>query len=130
MHPPTHPNTHTHTQTDARTHTHALTNAHSHIQTHTHTDGCTHTHARPYPRALARTHTHTEIRNTYCFPHQRWFRERASMLSYMCIASVVCYSSCEGKVTSLHLEFRRLHVSLFTRVHNLETKPVPGTVTV
>ena len=37
----------------------------------------------------ARAHTRTEICNTYCFPRQRWFRERASLLRYVYIACLV-----------------------------------------
>ena len=57
----TKPTTPAHSHTDASTHMLALTNARAHTHTHTH------------------AHTHTEIRNTYCFPRQQWFRERASM---------------------------------------------------
>ena len=36
----------------------------------------------PHLHTRARAHKHTELCNTYCFPRQQWFRERASFLRY------------------------------------------------
>ena len=49
-----------------------------------------HTHAPGYPHARTHNHAHT---NQYvipiAFPQQQWFRERASVLGYTYIASIV-----------------------------------------
>ena len=50
-----------------------------------------HAHAPGYPheRTHAQACTHRPIDNTYCFPHQQWFRERAWMLRYTHIPCLV-----------------------------------------
>jgi hypothetical protein len=59
----------------------------------------THTPTRPYTHMHARTHAQAStlrtISNTYCFPHQQWFCERASMLRYM-------YTVCLVKILYVH----------------------------
>jgi hypothetical protein len=79
--------THTHTpqtHTNTRTHhTHTHTTLKHTIHTHKYTRARTHTHPHTH------THTHTQQCNNYCCPREQWLRERASMLRYTHIASLV-----------------------------------------
>jgi hypothetical protein len=49
-----------------------------------------HAHASGYPHARTRKHANTDQHVILsAFPQQQWFRERASLLRYACIACLV-----------------------------------------
>ena len=53
---------------------------HARMQKHSCTNTCMQAPSRT--RARTRTHSHTQLCNTYYFPRQKLFRERASVLRY------------------------------------------------
>ena len=64
----------------------AHTRTRIHLDARTPTNACSH----PRPPSLSLTHTHKYV-ILITFPRQQWFRERASLLRYTYIASVVVF---------------------------------------
>jgi hypothetical protein len=62
-----------------------LTRLNARMRMHTHTRPGTHMNARTHAQAC----THRRIDNTYCFPQQQWFRERAGMWRYTHVPCLV-----------------------------------------
>ena len=82
-----------------------------HMRTHRPAPMQPHPHTHTSARARARTGTHSHTRAEVCnsllvaCPRQQWFRERAWMASFMCIACLVLSQNYEMRLLALSCLF-------------------------